>query len=121
MAKGASSKPHSRETRSQAKTTSLPEVKECTIEFFYYDQGAEMDIEGEVKFDDSRIVVSYPLEDGGYVVYHGTERGKGHYELRAPAINGKASLHMFEKSKILEGYWFEADEDWGGMWRIRLL
>jgi len=95
-------------------------VKDCTIEFFYYDRYAEIDIAGEVKFDGNRLVVSYELDDGGYVVYQGVEQGAGHYELRAPAVNGKATLHMFEKSRILEGFWFEQDEDWRGMWRIRL-
>lgn len=98
-----------------------PVVKECTIEFFYYDQGAEVEVEGEVRFDDTRISVSYEIEDGGYVVYQGTEKGKGHYELRAPSINGRATLHMFDSSRILEGYWAEREEDdIRGMWRIRL-
>ncbi|MCX5718227.1 MAG: hypothetical protein NTW44_08025 [Nitrospirae bacterium] len=59
----------------------LPIVNKYSIDFSYFDEGAEVKIEGEIKFDDSRIVVSYPLEDGGYVVYQGTEKGKGHYEL----------------------------------------
>lgn len=66
------------------------------------------------------IVVSYEVENGGHIVYQGTEKGNGHYELSAPNVNGKATLHMFEKSRILEGYWAEEDEDWRGMWRVRL-
>ena len=120
MAKGSQKLSLKKRNSIDSKQT-YPVVKKCIIDFFYYDEGAEVEIEGEVKFDDSRIVVSYELEDGGYVVYQGTEKGKGHYELKAPSVNGRATLHMFEKSKILEGYWFESDEGWSGMWRIKLL
>lgn len=92
----------------------------CSIDFFYYERAVDLDVDGEVRFDGNMIVVSYELDNGIHVVYQGTEKGKGHYELRSPAVNGKATLHMFEKSIILEGFWFEQDEDWRGMWRIRI-
>lgn len=95
-------------------------VKDCSIDFYYYERAAEFDVHGEVRFSDNMLIVSYELENGTHVVYQGTEKGKGHYELRAPIVNGKATLHMFDHSKILEGYWFEEDENWSGMWRIRL-
>lgn len=119
MAKVSNNKSSVRKDISVKNSQPLPVVKKCTIEFFYYDRGYEGGVEGDVKFDGNMIVVSYGLEDGGYVVYKGTEKGDGHYELRASSVNGKATLHMFEKSKILEGYRFEEDER--GMWRIELL
>jgi hypothetical protein len=100
--------------------STLSVFQECTIDFFYYDEGADVEIEGEVKIDDSRIVVSYESEDEGYVVYQGIEKGKGHYELRASAVNGRATLHMFENSSFLEGFWYEQNDGRRGMWRIKL-
>jgi hypothetical protein len=88
----------------------------CRADFLYYDDIAETGIECQVRTNRDEIVVSY--NDDGPVVYKGIKKGKGHFELKAPKINGRASLHMFENSKFLEGFW---DEDgYKGMWRIWL-
>jgi hypothetical protein len=69
-----------------------------------------------VKISEAEILVEY--EDDGFCQYVGRSRGVGHYELQAPALNGHASLHMFEGSEHLEGTWVEGT--YRGMWRIRL-
>lgn len=52
MAKVSNNKSSVRKVISSVKNMqSFPVVKECTIDFFYYDQGAEVEIGGEVKFD----------------------------------------------------------------------
>ncbi|MBF0274969.1 MAG: hypothetical protein HQK84_07035 [Nitrospinae bacterium] len=71
----------------------------------------------EVKFGEGRIVVSYK-DDEGDVIYRGNEDGEGHYLLECAERDGKASLHMFSKSEILEGHWKEGD--YRGFWRITL-
>lgn len=121
MAKKSTLKPTLKKKGYVASKKPLPIVKKCSIDFFYYDEGAELDVEGEVKFEDAKIIVSYAIQDGGYVVFHGVEKGRGHYELIAPNRNGKATLHMFEQSTILEGYCFDQEDDCQGMWRIRLI
>ena len=64
-----------------------------------------------------KIVVSYETDDG-YTVYKGQEQGKGHYLLESDEPSGRGSLHRFDGSQILEGYWEE--EGSKGMWRIEL-
>lgn len=71
-----------------------------------------------VRFEDNKIIVTYEDEDGRYVEYKGSKKGKGHYLLFSKEVNGKASLHCFEGSKKLEGSWFE--DDLKGMWTIEL-
>lgn len=44
MAKLSSNKLSGRKGNSVKNVQPLPVVKECTIEFFYYDQGAEVDM-----------------------------------------------------------------------------
>lgn len=63
------------------------------------------------------IVVSYETDDG-YTIYKGQEQGKGHYLLESDEPFGRGSLHRFEGSQILEGYWEEDGSK--GMWRIEL-
>jgi hypothetical protein len=62
-------------------------------------------------------VVSYE-DDRGVVNYKGEGKGPGHFALESLERNGKATLHMFEGSTILEGFWIE--EGWKGFWRITL-
>ena len=78
--------------------------------FFYCDSC-------EVRISKDEIVVSYDDEDGP-VVYKGKNKGDGHFDLRARKVEGQASLHMFEGSHILEGFWKEGIKK--GMWRIML-
>jgi len=75
-----------------------------------------------VEIDGNRIRVWYAEEDEngnpGVTTYSGTENGAGHYVLLASEKNGEATLHRFEDSDILEGYWME--QTTRGMWRIKL-
>jgi hypothetical protein len=68
-----------------------------------------------------QIEVRYVNDDGNTVLYVGTERGPGHFELTAREADGdgKATLHQFVASSILEGYWCEGNVH--GMWRIRIV
>lgn len=91
--------------------------KKCTMDTFYYDGEADTDSDCEVRIDGNEIVISY---DGGEgpVVYKGQAKGTGHYELRSVGVEGRATLHMFEGGKFLEGFWIEDGTE--GMWRITL-
>ena len=71
----------------------------------------------EVVLNDGRVALSYAVE-GGHDRYEGPEVGPGHYELSCLHTPGKATLHTFKGSKILEGFWMEAGQK--GMWRITL-
>ncbi|MGZ8243048.1 hypothetical protein [Methylomagnum sp.] len=91
----------------------------CKADTLYYDgSDAATDWPCKVELDGGRIRVSYEDDDGETVVYEGHENGIGHFELNAPQVNGRATLHRFENGKILEGYWVE--EGYRGMWRIIL-
>ena len=83
---------------------------------FYSDVPAAEDDPCVVKIDDDEIVIEY--EDDGIVQYRGSNRGDGHFELRATRGKGKASLHMFPGALIIEGSWIE--DGYRGMWRIKL-
>jgi len=91
----------------------------CTADVVYYsDREAVTHDEGyEVRIDDQEIVVGYH-DDEGWVEYRGKNNGDGHFHLTAPERDGKATLHRFSASDILEGYWVE--NTYRGMWRIRL-
>ena len=86
-------------------------------DIYYRDTEADLDEPCEVRVDGNSIVVSYE-DDGGHTVYKGIENGIGHFELSAPTVKGRASLHMFKHNRILEGYWEEDGQR--GMWRIKL-
>ena len=87
----------------------------CT--YFLGNEAAESSV-CEVRITEKgEIVVSYATDDG-YTVYKGQEQGKGHYLLESDVPFGRGSLHRFEGSQILEGYW-EAEGS-KGMWRIEL-
>jgi hypothetical protein len=74
-----------------------------------------------VLFDGGQIKVRYVDGEGNTVVYVGNERGPGHFELTARKADGdgKATLHRFEASNVLEGYWCEGTVR--GMWRISMI
>ncbi len=87
----------------------------CT--YFLGKEAAESSV-CEVRITEKgEIVVSYETDDG-YTVYKGQELGKGHYLLESDEPFGRGSLHRFEGSQILEGYWEEDGSK--GMWRIEL-
>jgi len=83
----------------------------CSTESGWYECDCEVRVEGE------SIFVSY--ENNGapnVVLYEGKAKGPGHYYLECHNPKARATLHCFENSKILEGWWEEGGED--GMWRI---
>ena len=69
-----------------------------------------------VTIENKTILLEY--EDDGRVQYCGQEIGEGHFSLACRERSGKASLHMFEGSEILEGSWVESGNR--GMWKIKL-
>jgi len=68
-----------------------------------------------VTFENEFITVSY-LDDQTQNYYKGQAKASGHYELQAVDFDGRATLHGFRNSCILEGSWIE--EGRRGMWRI---
>lgn len=84
--------------------------------FYYSDEPSSEDYPCIVEINEDKISVKY--DDEEVVEYQGKNHGNGHFELSAPEIGGKASLHMFPNSLILEGYWIE--DSYRGMWRILL-
>ena len=84
---------------------------------YYSDEPANEDCPCVVRVDERGILVEYG-EGEERRQYAGVSRGEGHYELEAVGFTGKACLHTFVGSVILEGSWIE--EGYRGMWRIRL-
>ncbi|MCQ4327153.1 hypothetical protein CXK94_02580 [Stutzerimonas stutzeri] len=71
-----------------------------------------------VRLEADRVRVEY-AQDGETYAYSGTAQGEGHYQLRCEGYpECRATLHRFEGSVFLEGFWVE--ESGQGMWRIRL-
>lgn len=71
-----------------------------------------------VRLEADSVRIEY-RQDGEIFAYSGTSRGAGHYELRCEGHpQCRATLHCFEESTFLEGFWLE--EGGQGMWRIRL-
>jgi len=91
--------------------------EKCNLEWYFW-EGKAYNQMCDVRFTGSVIAVSYKDQNGDYAIFKGKRTGKGHYELTAPEINGKATLHRGPRTKILEGYWQEDDDK--GMWRIHL-
>ena len=85
---------------------------------YYSKEAADEDYSCAVKITDEEILVEYKDEDGALVQYRGKNNGTGHFELSAPEFDGKATLHMFPDSQLLEGSWIEGGVR--GMWRIKL-
>lgn len=84
----------------------------------FYDTGASEGYPCVVKITENEILIEYEDETHGIVQYKGKNSGDGHFELDASIVQGKASLHMFPNSSILEGSWIEAQAR--GMWKIKL-
>ena len=76
----------------------------------------------EVRLGDhnGQVEVIYEDEarDDSSVSYEGQEQGEGHYLLECESLDGRASLHRFSDSLILEGFWETAEAS--GMWRVEL-
>lgn len=91
----------------------------CNADIYYSDgRAAVINDHGYiVRLTDETIEVAYDDEEGP-VCYKGKNGGDGHFELTATERNGRASLHYFNNSLYLEGYWHEGD--CRGMWRISL-
>ncbi|MBU0594257.1 MAG: hypothetical protein KKH74_11055 [Gammaproteobacteria bacterium] len=96
-----------------------PFYKNATCWTYYSSQEAaeRMPCEVRINEESGEIAISYESEDG-YTVYSGNESGDGHYVLECEEVQGRASLHRFPSSSILEGYWEE--NGLKGMWRIEL-
>ncbi|PSF09004.1 hypothetical protein C7H09_08160 [Marinobacter fuscus] len=87
------------------------------MDILHFDDTSYEDEPCQVRIGEKDIVVDYE-EDGKRILYRGHERGAGHYELTSEQVKGRATLHRFEGSNILEGSWIE--DGVRGMWKIRL-
>lgn len=83
---------------------------------YYTSDVASQNFPCVVKITDEEILVEY--DDDGLVQYRGANDGTGHYVLTAPEVDGRASLHRFPESELLEGSWVEGGVR--GMWRVEL-
>lgn len=92
--------------------------KSCRFDALYYHADADVNNECDVVIDGENITVSYDDSSGARVTYYGLMKGNGHFELQAPDVGGRATLHRFDEGRILEGYWIEGEMK--GMWRITL-
>lgn len=71
-----------------------------------------------VKLTADEIIVEYREDTLKLIQYRGVNDGSGHFELRADAIDGRGTLHIFPGASLLEGSWIEGNVR--GMWRIQL-
>ncbi|MCX5846688.1 MAG: hypothetical protein NTW12_10110 [Deltaproteobacteria bacterium] len=84
---------------------------------FYDETPADEGEECEIRINGNVIVLSYK-DDNGVVIYEGKDKGHGHFVLKCPERQARATLHRIPNSKFLEGYWIEEGER--GFWRITL-
>jgi hypothetical protein len=69
----------------------------------------------KVTINSEFITVAY--DDSGQTwQYRGQAKGPGDNELQAEGFDGRATLHRFEGSNVLEGTWVK--DGVRGMWRI---
>lgn len=93
--------------------------KNCRVDLYYSDDTPELNDPGyEVRLTEDELVISYEGEVG-WVNWKGQDLGGGHFEMVSPEVEGRAMLHRYGGSEILEGYWNEGGDH--GMWRIRLI
>lgn len=71
-----------------------------TADHVTLDQSCKVQIEAGI------LTIEY-LADGEHTSYRGQEQGPGQFELHGNGFDGRATLHMFEGSNILEGGWVE--------------
>lgn len=87
---------------------------------FVYEKERYYEVPCEVTIHGDRITVSsYDVTEQRPSVYTGIENSPGHFQLEDPEVRGTASLHRFEGSDLLDGFWAEAPAV--GMWRIQLI
>lgn len=84
----------------------------------YHAGGIEFDHPCTVRIDEDLVIIEYIHDNLEQCVYRGHSIGTGHFRLKADGFRGDATLHRFEESNILEGFWIEEAQQ--GMWRIRL-
>jgi len=84
---------------------------------YYDDRSASEDNLCEVRIGEGEMVVDYE-DDGERILYKGRDKGNGHFELYSEEVKGRATFHMFEGSRFIEGSWVE--DGARGMWKIRL-
>ncbi len=89
----------------------------CSMDSYYETGEFYPDTPCEVRISGGTIAVSYVTDDQ-FVVYEGPEIEPGHFELTAPKVSGRATLHRFQDDEVLEGSWSE--DGLSGMWRIIL-
>ncbi|MBW1796092.1 MAG: hypothetical protein JRJ38_16990 [Deltaproteobacteria bacterium] len=114
---GASEQPSS----NHGKELPVPNEKwKAEMTTCHYDKTEVVSQPCEVLFinDRQEIAISYGISKENQVTYRGQEDGKGHYHLKADTVHGRASLHTFHDSTVLEGYWVE--DGYEGMWRVEL-
>lgn len=90
---------------------------DCKMSTLYYSADEAGDSRCAVRLEPGYILVEYE-DEGRFYHYTGNEKGEGHYQLHCAENNGKATLHRFAESTILEGFWRESGVH--GMWRIEL-
>lgn len=94
----------------------MPVWNNSRMTTLHYSSEPSSQLDCIVKIEDEEILVGYT--DGGFCQYKGKSNGEGHFVLQAAGFNGRATLHMFKESSILEGSWEEDGSR--GMWRIEL-
>ena len=76
------------------------------------------------RFDDARVEIEartivVEWRDGDQTVrYQGARNGQGHFLLHGEDHQDNATLHRFEHSVILEGFWKHHGDS--GFWRVHL-
>ncbi len=88
------------------------------MDTYHQTNGYAPDALCKVRISDGSIAVSYDEEGVGVITYEGPEVEPGHFRLNAPAVDGQATLHRFQNSNVLEGWWHQGGAR--GMWRITL-
>jgi len=91
-----------------------PNSKMSTL--YYSNESSSEDYPCIVEINENSIKVKYDADE--FVEYQGENHGDGHFQLKAPSIDGEATLHMSKDSEVLEGSWVEGS--YRGMWRIAL-
>ena len=93
--------------------------KDCKASILYFSKDAAAENEPcTVKITQEAILVEYIDEDDGLIQYKGKNNGDGHFQLVSEKVRGRATLHRFAESTLLEGSWVEDGER--GMWKIDL-
>ena len=98
-----------------ASKTLIP-YRNATMEVFKPDAGS-YEQPCRVRLREDQLRLEYE-DTGGAYAYSGRAISPGHFELKGEGFDGRATLHTFAGSVVLEGAWRE--EGSYGMWRIQL-